>query len=134
MLCGFLKVETIYRVMLLEVHQTLNVFHGQLNDARFVDYTNSLQIRVTCWRNRFLLFVYALNFIRVEMNGNRYVCFKILACIIKSQNQISIIYIQYNWTLAIELNNKNLICYIRTVGEQFDDYQVWLTDETTHRQ
>lgn len=29
--------------------------------------------------------------------------------------------------MAIELNNKNLIRYIRIVGKQFDDYQVWLT-------
>lgn len=89
MLCEFLKVETIYRVTLLEVHQTLNVFHGQLNDAHFVDYTNSLQIRDMCWRNRFLLFVYTLDFIGVEMNGNRCVCLEILAHIINSQNQIS---------------------------------------------
>lgn len=89
MLCEFLKVETIYRVMLLKVHQTLSVFHGQLNDADFVDYTNSLQIRDACWRNRFLLFVFTLNFTEVEMNGNQPVCFKISACIINSQNQIS---------------------------------------------
>lgn len=36
--------------MSLEVHQTLKVFHAQLND---VESTNNLQIKNTCWRNSF---------------------------------------------------------------------------------
>ena len=42
------QVETIHRVVLLDEHQTLKVFHAQLND---VESTNNLQTKDTSLLN-----------------------------------------------------------------------------------